>query len=288
MLRREAIDAVWMRQTGRVIVLAATPIGNLGDASERLREALANATVIAAEDTRTSSKLLQALGIENRPQLIALHEHNERERAAQLIERARTEDLLVLSDAGMPAISDPGFVLVEAAVAAGVDVTVIPGPSAVTTALALSGLPTDRFSFEGFVPRKAGERAKWFAALATEPRTMVLFEAPHRIAESLAAAAEAMGAERRAAVCRELTKRYEQVKRGTLSELADWAAGEVKGEIVIVIEGAAPRTVSADDALAEVQRLVASGVRLKQAASEVAEATGASARELYNAALAAK
>lgn len=277
-----------MRQTGRVIVLAATPIGNLGDASERLREALANATVIAAEDTRTSSKLLQALGIENRPQLIALHEHNERERAAQLIERARTEDLLVLSDAGMPAISDPGFVLVEAAVAAGVDVTVIPGPSAVTTALALSGLPTDRFSFEGFVPRKAGERAKWFAALATEPRTMVLFEAPHRIAESLAAAAEAMGAERRAAVCRELTKRYEQVKRGTLSELADWAAGEVKGEIVIVIEGAAPRTVSADDALAEVQRLVASGVRLKQAASEVAEATGASARELYNAALAAK
>lgn len=277
-----------MRQTGRVIVLAATPIGNLGDASERLREALANATVIAAEDTRTSSKLLQALGIENRPQLIALHEHNERERAAQLIERARTEDLLVLSDAGMPAISDPGFVLVEAAVAAGVDVTVIPGPSAVTTALALSGLPTDRFSFEGFVPRKAGERAKWFAALATEPRTMVLFEAPHRIAESLAAAAEAMGAERRAAVCRELTKRYEQVKRGTLSELADWAAGEVKGEIVIVIEGAAPRTVSADDALAGVQRLVASGVRLKQAASEVAEATGASARELYNAALAAK
>lgn len=288
MLRREAIDAVWMRQTGRVIVLAATPIGNLGDASERLREALANATVIAAEDTRTTSKLLQALGIENRPQLIALHEHNERERAAQLIERARTEDLLVLSDAGMPAISDPGFVLVEAAVAAGVDVTVIPGPSAVTTALALSGLPTDRFSFEGFVPRKAGERAKWFAALATEPRTMVLFEAPHRIAESLAAAAEAMGAERRAAVCRELTKRYEEVKRGTLSELADWAAGEVKGEIVIVIEGAAPRTVSADDALAEVQRLVASGVRLKQAASEVAEATGASARELYNAALAAK
>ncbi|MGV1033753.1 MAG: 16S rRNA (cytidine(1402)-2'-O)-methyltransferase [Microbacteriaceae bacterium] len=271
-----------------MIVLAATPIGNLGDASERLREALANATVIAAEDTRTTSKLLQALGIENRPQLIALHEHNERERAAQLIERARTEDLLVLSDAGMPAISDPGFVLVEAAVAAGVDVTVIPGPSAVTTALALSGLPTDRFSFEGFVPRKAGERAKWFAALATEPRTMVLFEAPHRIAESLAAAAEAMGAERRAAVCRELTKRYEEVKRCTLAELADWAAGEVKGEIVIVIEGAAPRTVSADDALAQVQRLVASGVRLKQAAAEVAEATGASARELYNAALAAK
>ncbi len=275
-------------QTGRVIVLAATPIGNLGDVSTRLREALAAATVIAAEDTRTTSKLLAALGIENRPQLIALHEHNERERATSLIELAREQDVLVLSDAGMPAISDPGFVLVEAAAAAGVDVTVIPGPSAVLTALALSGLPTDRFSFEGFVPRKAGERAKWFAALATESRTMVLFEAPHRIAESLAAAAEALGPERRAAVARELTKKYEEVKRGTLTELAAWAAGEVKGEIVIVIAGAARTEVSADDALAQVQSLVASGTRLKHAAAEVAAATGLSSRELYNAALAAK
>lgn len=278
----------WIGQTGLVIVLAATPIGNLGDASARLREALSAAKVIAAEDTRTTTKLLQALGIDNRPQLIALHEHNERERAESLIERARTEDVLVLSDAGMPAISDPGFVLVEAAVAADVDVTVIPGPSAVTTALALSGLPTDRFSFEGFVPRKAGERSKWFAALASEPRTMVMFEAPHRISQSLAAAAEAFGPERRAAVARELTKRYEEVKRGSLAELAAWAAGEVRGEIVIVIAGAAPRAVSADDALAEVQRLVASGTRLKQASAEVAEAAGVSARELYNAALAAR
>lgn len=269
-------------------MLAATPIGNLGDVSARLREALESARTIAAEDTRTTVKLLQALGIERRPKLIALHEHNERERAATLVELARTEDVLVLSDAGMPAISDPGFVLVAAAVAAGVDVTVIPGPSAVLTALALSGLPTDRFSFEGFVPRKAGERAAWFAALAQETRTMVCFEAPHRIAESIAAARDALGAERRAAVCRELTKKYEEVKRGSLGELADWATGEVRGEIVLVIDGAAPQSVTFDGALAQVQALAASGHRLKDAAAEVAASTGHSSRELYNAALAAR
>ncbi|MFM6974135.1 MAG: 16S rRNA (cytidine(1402)-2'-O)-methyltransferase [Agromyces sp.] len=268
-----------------MIVLAATPIGNLGDASTRLRDALEESPVIAAEDTRTTIKLLQALGIANRPQLIALHEHNERERAEQLIELAREQNVLVLSDAGMPAISDPGFVLVEAAVAAGVEVTVIPGPSAVLTALALSGLPTDRFSFEGFVPRKAGERASWFTALEHEPRTMVLFEAPHRIAESLAAARDALGADRRAAVCRELTKRYEEVRRGSLSELAEWAESGVKGEIVIVIAGAPPRTVSFEDALEQVRLLTAQGSRLKDAAAEVARSSGVSSRELYNAAL---
>lgn len=269
-------------------MLAATPIGNLGDASPRLREVLESAATVAAEDTRTASKLLQALGIDNRPQLIALHEHNERERAEALVERARTEDLVVVSDAGMPAISDPGFVLVEAAVAAGVDVTVIPGPSAVLTALALSGLPTDRFSFDGFVPRKAGERAAWYANLAHEPRTLVVFEAPHRIAESLAAARDAFGPNRRAAVCRELTKKFEEVKRGTLAELADWARGEVKGEIVVVIAGAERAPVSFDAALAQVQELAASGARLKDAAAEVAAETGLSSRELYNAALAAR
>lgn len=269
-------------------MLAATPIGNLGDASPRLREVLESAATVAAEDTRTASKLLQALGIDNRPQLISLHEHNERERAEALVERARTEDLVVVSDAGMPAISDPGFVLVEAAVAAGVDVTVIPGPSAVLTALALSGLPTDRFSFDGFVPRKAGERAAWYANLAHEPRTLVVFEAPHRIAESLAAARDAFGPNRRAAVCRELTKKFEEVKRGTLAELADWARGEVKGEIVVVIAGAERAPVSFDAALAQVQELAASGARLKDAAAEVAAETGLSSRELYNAALAAR
>ena len=271
-----------------MIVLAATPIGNLGDASPRLREALETARTVAAEDTRTVTKLLQALGIENRPQLVALHEHNERERAAKLVEQARSEDIVVVSDAGMPAISDPGFILVDAAVAAGVDVTVIPGPSAVVTALALSGLPTDRFSFEGFVPRKSGERAAWFAELAHESRTMVLFEAPHRIAESLAAASIAFGPNRRAAVCRELTKKFEEVKRGTLSELADWAAAEVRGEIVIVIAGAERSNVSFESALAQVQTLAAAGTRLKDAAAEVAQQTGLSSRELYNAALAAR
>ena len=277
----------WTRcQTGEVIVLAATPIGNLQDASARLREALANAELIAAEDTRVTQKLLAGLGIDNRPQLVSLHEHNERARVAELVERARSQDVLVLSDAGMPTVSDPGFALVEAAAAAGVTVTALPGPSAVVTALALSGLPTDRFSFEGFVPRKGRDR--WFSQLAHEQRTMIFFESPHRLAETLGVAAEAFGAERRAVVARELTKLYEEVRRGTIAELATWASEGVRGEIVIVVAGAAPLEVSADDALAQVQRLVADGVRLKDAAAEVAALTGASARELYNAALGAR
>lgn len=276
-----------MHQTGGVIVLAATPIGNLGDASPRLREALAHAQTIAAEDTRTAIKLLSALGIENRPKLIALHEHNERERAAALVELGREADVLVLSDAGMPTVSDPGYALVAAAAAAGVTVTVIPGPSAVLTALAVSGLPTDRFSFEGFVPRKPSERRKWFAALAAERRTLIWFESPHRLAESLQDAAAAFG-ERRAVVARELTKLHEEVRRGTFAELAAWAAGGVRGEICVVVEGALAVEVSPSDALAEVQRLVRAGARLKDAAAEVAAATGASTRELYQAALAAK
>lgn len=286
MVRRWSSFSERMQQTGRVIVLAATPIGNLGDASTRLREALANAELIAAEDTRTTVKLMRALGIENRPKLVSLHEHNEREKVAELVELGRTQDVLVLSDAGMPTVSDPGFALVEAAAAAGVTVTALPGPSAVITALAVSGLPTDRFSFEGFLPRKG--RAKYFAELAHEQRTMVFFESPHRLGDSLAAARDALGSDRRAAVCRELTKLYEEVKRGTLAELASWAADEVKGEIVIVLEGAAPTEVSADDALSQVRALTASGIRLKDAAAEVAAATGLSARDLYNAALAAK
>ncbi|MFM6974367.1 MAG: 16S rRNA (cytidine(1402)-2'-O)-methyltransferase [Agromyces sp.] len=269
-----------------MIVLAATPIGNLGDASERLRELLETAPVVAAEDTRTAIKLFAALGISNRPRMLALHEHNERERASALIELARTEDVVVISDAGMPAISDPGFVVVEAAVAAGVPVTVIPGPSAVTTALALSGLATDRFCFEGFVPRKAGDRASWYGNLAREPRTIVAFEAPHRLAESLQAARDAFGPERRGVICRELTKKFEEVIRGTLDELVERAAAELRGEIVLVFAGAAPLAVSFSDALLEVQSLVTAGARLKVAAADVAAATGLSSRELYNAALA--
>lgn len=271
-----------------MIILAATPIGNLGDASPRLVAALEAATVIAAEDTRTAQRLLQALGIENRPKLLALHDHNERQRAAELVARARDEDLLVLSDAGMPTVSDPGYALVAQAVADGVTVTAIPGPSAVVTALAVAGLPTDRFTFEGFLPRKAGDRRRALDALTAEPRTMVFFEAPSRLGETLAAMADAFGAARPAAVCRELTKLHEEVVRGGLGELAAWAGDGVRGEIVVVVGGAAALTVSTDDALAQVQALVASGTRLKDAAAEVAAQTGLRSRDLYQAALAAR
>jgi 16S rRNA (cytidine1402-2'-O)-methyltransferase len=207
-----------------VIILAATPIGNLGDASKRLIEVLENAQLIAAEDTRTTQRLLQGLGIANRPRLIALHDHNEKAKAAELAELAETEDIVVLSDAGMPTVSDPGYGLVAAAAERGVTVTAIPGPSAVVTALAVSGLPTDRFTFEGFLPRKPGERRSALTALAAEPRTMVFFESPSRLAAALGDMALAFGASRRAAVCRELTKFYEEVRRGGVAELSEWAA----------------------------------------------------------------
>lgn len=271
-----------------MIILAATPIGNLQDASPRLVSALEAATVIASEDTRTTQRLLQALGVVNRPRLLALHDHNEKQRAGDLVARAATEDLLVLSDAGMPTVSDPGYALVAAAVAQGVAVTVIPGPSAVVTALAVAGLPTDRFTFEGFPARKPGERRSALAALASEPRTMVFFEAPSRLAATLADMAVAFGAERPAAVCRELTKLHEEVVRGGLAELATWAADGVRGEIVVVVGGAPARAVSEQDAVAQVLALVADGVRLREAASEVAGQTGRSSRDLYQAALAAR
>ncbi|MFT4134919.1 16S rRNA (cytidine(1402)-2'-O)-methyltransferase [Microbacterium sp.] len=271
-----------------MIILAATPIGNLGDASPRLVAALESATVVAAEDTRTAQHLLRALGVQNHPRLVALHDHNEKHRAAELVAAAREAELLVLSDAGMPTVSDPGYGLVAEAVAQGVAVSVIPGPSAVLAALAVAGLPTDRFTFEGFPPRKPGERRRALAALAAEPRTMVFFEGPSRLAETLAAMADAFGADRRAAVCRELTKLHEEVVRGELAELAAWASGGVRGELVVVVAGAVARAVSPDDALAQVQSLVASGARLKDAAAEVAGLTGHSSRELYQAALAAR
>ena len=269
-----------------MILLAATPIGNLGDASQRLIEALQSTSVVVAEDTRTAVHLLRALGIENRPRLMPLHEHNEREKSAELVELARETDVLVLTDAGMPGISDPGFVLVETAIAAGVEVTALPGPSAVLTALVLSGLPTDRFVFEGFLPRKG--RAAALRALASEPRTIVVFEAPHRLAAALADARDALGPDRRAAVCRELTKKFEQVARGTLAELAEQFAEGARGEIVLVIEGAPARSGDLPSALAEVASRVEAGERWKDAAAEVAAATGLGTRELYEAALAAR
>ncbi|MES2094430.1 MAG: 16S rRNA (cytidine(1402)-2'-O)-methyltransferase [Actinomycetota bacterium] len=269
-----------------MIILAATPIGNLGDASRRLVEALGNATLIASEDTRVTIHLLRALGIENRPRLIALHEHNEVEKAAEIAELGRETDVLVLTDAGMPAISDPGFAIVSAAAAAGVTVTALPGPSAVITALALSGLPTDRFTFEGFLPRKG--RLASLRRLAREPRTMVFFESPNRLADALGDIATAFGADRRVAVCRELTKLYEEVRRGTAAELAEWAAAGVRGEICIVVEGGGPVEIGLDAGIAQVQSLVAAGSTLKDAASEVADATGLGKRDLYEGTLRAR
>ena len=268
--------------------LAATPIGNLGDASPRLREALAGADVIAAEDTRRTAQLLRLLGIEQRPELIALHDHNERDRAASIVDRADTEEVLLVSDAGMPTVSDPGFRVVQLAVQRGVAVSAIPGPSAVVTALAVAGLPTDRFAFEGFLPRKAGERARALRALAAERRTLVFFEAPSRIADTLAALAREFGDERPAAVCRELTKLHEEVRRGSLGELAEWAAQGVRGEIVLVVGGAPERSASPEAALDEVLARIEGGERMKDAARAVAETTGLSARDLYEAALAAR
>jgi len=269
-----------------VIILAATPIGNLGDASRRLVEALEAATVIAAEDTRTTQRLLAALGVANRPRLIALHDHNEKERAVEIVALARDQDVLVLSDAGMPTVSDPGYGLVAAAAAEGVEVTVIPGPSAVLAALAVSGLPTDRFTFEGFLPRKPGERRGALRALAAERRTMVFFESPARVAASLADMAAAFGPDRRVAVCRELTKLYEEVVRGSASELVAWATAGVRGELVVVVEGASAAQITFPDAVTQVLELVRSGTRLKDAAGEVSAHTGHSSRELYQASLA--
>jgi 16S rRNA (cytidine1402-2'-O)-methyltransferase len=271
-----------------VIILAATPIGNLGDASRRLIDALQNATVIAAEDTRTTQRLLAALGVENRPRLIALHDHNEKQRAGELVALAATQDVLVLSDAGMPTVSDPGYGLVAAAAAAGVVVTVIPGPSAVLTALAVSGLPTDRFTFEGFLPRKGGDRRGALRALQGERRTMVFFESPARTPASLVDIAAVLGDERRVAVCRELTKLHEEVARGTAAELVAWAADGVRGEVVLVVAGADATEVAFPDAVTQVLEQVRAGVRLKDAAAEVSAHTGHSSRALYQAALAVK
>lgn len=268
-----------------MIILAGTPIGNLGDASARLRDTLAAADVIACEDTRTTGKLLGLLGVEERPRLIALHDHNEDALAAEVVELARAQTVVLVTDAGMPGISDPGFPVVQRAATEGVEVVAVPGPSAVITALAVSGLPTDRFAFDGFVPRKAGDRQRFLQRIADESRTVVVFESNHRLAETLRAMAETFDDRRRIAVCRELTKLHEEVRRGTAAELAGWADEGVKGEIVVVIEGARAREVSLEDGIASVRELVAAGERLKDAAGRVAAATGLSKRDLYEGAL---
>jgi 16S rRNA (cytidine1402-2'-O)-methyltransferase len=273
------------------IVLAATPIGNVGDASSRLIELLTTADIVAAEDTRRLHRLVQSLGISVGGRVISYHEHNEAAKTGELLDQVRSgKTLVMVTDAGMPSVSDPGFRLVEGAVAAGLTVTAVPGPSAVLTALALSGLPTDRFCFEGFLPRKAGERSSRLADLDAERRTMVFFEAPHRLEPMLRALRERFGADRRAAVCRELTKTYEEVIRGSLRELLEWAENnEVRGEIAVVVGGAPEREPGKpEDHVAAVNALIGQGIRLKEAVAAVAEDSRVSKRELYSAVLAAR
>lgn len=264
-----------------MLILAATPIGNLADASPRLVEAMVQSKFIAAEDTRSLLKLANSLGVKLNARLFSLHEHNEGDRLKQILEIAQDETVLVVSDAGMPTVSDPGFLLVRAAVEAKIEVTVIPGPSAVLSALAVSGLPTDRFTFEGFLPRKQGDRRKMFASLAREPRTMVFFESPHRILESLEDAVLELGADRAATVSRELTKKFEHTERGTLAELVEWAKAEPKGEMVLVIAGAQFAEVQAEDLVEQVLALLDDGAKLKEAVAEIASAAGASKSDLY-------
>lgn len=268
------------------IYLAATPIGDPNDATPRLRTLLETADVIGAEDTRRLLNLAGRIGVTPAGRILAFHDHNEAERTGELLDAARAgQTVLVVSDAGMPTVSDPGYRLVRCAHDENVPVTVVPGASAVLTALAISGLATDRFSFEGFAPRKDGERARVFAELARERRTMVFFDSPHRTADTLAAMAEHFGEDREAAVCRELTKTYEEVKRWPLGELAAWAQEGVRGEITIVVSGAVDAEPSADDFVAEVNMLADSGMRLKAAAAYVSERTGVRKKELYEAAL---
>ncbi len=269
-----------------VLVLAATPIGRVADAPPRLAEELATADVVAAEDTRRLKRLTGELGVTVTGRVVSYFEGNESARTPVLLEALLAGDrVLLVTDAGMPSVSDPGYRLVAAAVEADILVTAVPGPSAVLTALAVSGLPVDRFCFEGFLPRKAGERSRRLGALAAEERTMVFFEAPHRTEVALAAMADAFGADRRAAVCRELTKTHEEVRRGTLAELVAWAAEGIRGEVTIVVEGASPGPGIAgdpDSLRAAVADLEAEGVTRKDAIVEVAKRAGVPKREVYN------
>lgn len=273
-----------------LIMLAATPVGNAGDASARLVDALATSDVIAAEDTRRLRALLSRLDVQPRGQVVSFYEGNESARVPELIERAAAgARVLVVTDAGMPSISDPGFRVVREAHESDVDITCLPGPSAALAALVLSGLPVARFAFEGFLPRKDGDRRRRLASLATEERTMVFFEAPHRLDASVRDMADAFGVDRRAAVCRELTKTYEEVKRDSLGELARWAQGEVRGEITIVVAGASDderRDASGlgdDDAIAAAVRdRMDAGLSRKEAAAEVADRAGLSKRHVYD------
>ncbi len=272
--------------TSGTLVLAATPIGHAADASLRLADELRSADLIAAEDTRRLRRLLRDLDVETSAQVVSYFDGNEGRRVPALLDALRAgKRVVVVTDAGMPSVSDPGYRLVSAAGEAGIRVTAVPGPSAVVTALAVSGLPTDRFTFEGFLPRKAGERMRRLADLSKEQRTMVFFEAPHRTHTALVAMAEVFGIDRPAVVCRELTKTHEEVRRGSLGMLVDWAGDGVRGEVTIVVAGAgAAPTISQEPTalVAAVADRVAAGQGRKQAIAEVAQSAGVPRREVYN------
>ena len=273
-----------------VLLIAATPLGNVGDASTRLVDALASSDVIAAEDTRRLHRLARDLGVTLSAEVVSLHDSVEEGRAKKLVERLqRGESVLVVSDAGMPLVSDPGYRLVRACLDAGIEVSVLPGPSAVLAALAVSGLPVDRFCFEGFLPRKPGERRRRIDELAGERRTMIFFEAPHRLAEAMKALAEGLGDDRPAAICRELTKTYEEVRRGTLADLRD-GLGEVRGEITLVVGGATAANRSGDPQswAAEVAAREGEGMDRRTAIAAVARDSGVSRRDVYDAVVRAK
>ncbi|MBW9215341.1 16S rRNA (cytidine(1402)-2'-O)-methyltransferase [Mumia sp. zg.B53] len=271
-----------------MLVLAATPIGNPADASQRLRDLLGSADVVAAEDTRRLHRLASDLDVRISGRIVSYFEGNESRRTPELVadlEAGRT--VLLVTDAGMPSVSDPGYRLVAAAVEGGLEVTVAPGPSAALAALAVSGLPVDRFTFEGFLPRKTGERDRGLAALADEPRTMVFFESPHRTADTLDAMVAAFGGQRRGAVCRELTKTYEEVRRGTLEELASWARPDgddarVRGEITIVVDGAPAREYDEATLLEMVAAGERAGMSRKDAIADVARQTGVRRRVVFD------
>ncbi|GAA1918143.1 16S rRNA (cytidine(1402)-2'-O)-methyltransferase [Streptomyces durmitorensis] len=274
------------------LVLAGTPIGDVADAPPRLATELESADVVAAEDTRRLRRLTQALGVQVGGRVVSYFEGNETARTPELVEAlVGGARVLLVTDAGMPSVSDPGYRLVAAAVEKDIRVTAVPGPSAVLTALALSGLPVDRFCFEGFLPRKAGERLSRLREVAEDRRTLVYFEAPHRIDDTLVAMAEAFGDERRAAVCRELTKTYEEVKRGSLKDLAEWAADGVRGEITVVVEGApekSPGDLGPEELVRRVRVREEAGERRKEAIAAVAADAGVPKRDVFDAVVAAK
>lgn len=288
-----SLDDVWDSEAVNAYAgelwIVGTPIGNVDDASPAAREALIQADVIAAEDTRRLQTLLRRAELASTARVVSNFEGNEAVRAQELIEHLELgRNVALVSDAGMPLVSDPGYRAVQAAIAAGIRIRVIPGPSAVLVALGLSGLPTDRFCFEGFLPRKTGARARRLAEVADDPRTMVFFEAPHRLHDFLGDAVSALGPERPAAVCRELTKTFEEVRRGSLAELLEWAEGEIRGEVTVVVGGAPDRRDAPVDAVDMVVARVAAGERFSTVVAEVAAALGVPRKALYSRALAAR